>query len=116
MTNHEYILRVLRCVNPYECDDILWVVDGDKVNFQVNCNDAFWWATADCEDVTPENIGELERAYADVGGVRHAQMLFAARVRQMRPQNAAYPKDKSLWPLFDACGPERDDDKTKRPA
>lgn len=35
--------------------------------------------------------------------------LFAARVRGMRPQGACYkgyPKD--LWPLFDACGPERE--------
>lgn len=36
--------------------------------------------------------------------------LFAARVRSMRPQGAAYKVryDKSIWPLFDACGPERE--------
>ena len=36
--------------------------------------------------------------------------LFAARVRQMRPQGAAYKVryDESIWPLFDECGPVRE--------
>jgi len=36
--------------------------------------------------------------------------LFAARVRKMRPQGAAYKVryDESIWPLFDACGPVRE--------
>ena len=36
--------------------------------------------------------------------------LFSARVRKMRPQGASYKLyPKELWPLFDACGPERID-------
>lgn len=35
--------------------------------------------------------------------------LFAARVRGMRPQGAAYTfYPPETWPLFDACGPERE--------
>lgn len=36
--------------------------------------------------------------------------LFAARVRGMRPQGAAYKVryDKSIWHLFNECGPERE--------
>jgi hypothetical protein len=76
------------------------------------CSDEFAWGTADLEQITPENIHELERAIADVKAIDkdigHAFILFAARQRKMRPQGAAYPKDKELWPLFDACGPKRE--------
>jgi hypothetical protein len=34
--------------------------------------------------------------------------LYACRRKHMRPQGASYPSDKELWPLFDACGPERE--------
>lgn len=38
-----------------------------------------------------------------------ASSLFACRSRKMRPQGACYPDDHpELWPLFDACGPERE--------
>jgi hypothetical protein len=115
-----FILRVLRLIDRRECDEIYWWFDQhDELRFFVNCNDLFYWASADGEDVTPNNISELERAYADVkaivGDTDEGQALFASRVRRMRPQNCCYPKHERLWPLFDACGPERADDKTKRP-
>lgn len=84
--------------------------------FFVICNDAFWWGTGDLEEITPENIDVLEQAFADchaaenVVGTINAAELFAARVRKMRPQGAAYPSEPELWPLFDACGPERETD------
>lgn len=28
-------------------------------------------------------------------------------MRKERPQGACYPSNKDLWPLFDACGPEK---------
>jgi hypothetical protein len=34
--------------------------------------------------------------------------LFVCRERKMRPQGAVYPEDRRFWPLFDACGPERE--------
>ena len=33
---------------------------------------------------------------------------FVARIRRMRPMQAAYPRNPALRPLFDACGPPRD--------
>ena len=88
-----------------------------KLNFYINCNDLFWWATADAEEVTPANIQTLRQAFADARAASKyghiwAGELFAARSRGMRPQNAAYPKDDpEMWPLFDAAGPEREPDK-----
>lgn len=112
----EFILRILRLVQPMDCDDILWVTHGEyaPVAFMVNCSDLFYWASADSEDVTPENISELEKAYSDAKaacehGRIYAQSLFACRMRKMRPQGACYKSyPAEMWPLFDACGPERE--------
>lgn len=117
----EFILKVLRIFNGFDgpsCDAIWWRTDGEyaPVTFLVNCNDEFWWASADCERLTPENLPILERAIADCKaavprlGKIWASTLFVARVRGMRPQGAAYPSERALWPLFDACGPEREVD------
>jgi hypothetical protein len=115
MTDFAFVLRVLDTVAKFEQHyDLYWRTDGEfaPIQFFVNCNDTFWWASADSEQVTPENIGDLERAYADAKAAAHCgecygSMLFCARIRKMRPQGAAYPDDEKLWPLLDACGPER---------
>lgn len=97
-------------------DDLFYVNDDDGIKIIVNCNDLFWWATADGEEVTTENIVDLERAVKDcieanpnglTGAYSHS--LFACRMRKMRPQPPCYKTiPEFLRPLFDACGPERD--------
>ena len=113
----DFVLRVLRAfaMSPNDSNDmLLWRTDGKyaPITFMANCSDLFDWATADCEVITPENVGELERAFADVKAVSPTWQyegvnLFCARVRGRRPQRPAYPKDEALWPLFDAAGPVR---------
>lgn len=111
-------LRVLDAVAFDNCDMLWWRTDGEyaPITFFVNCNDLFWWATSDAEDVTPENVHLLEESIKDVEAIDDcsswATSLFCCRSRKMRPQGAAYPKDKRLWPLFDACGPAREVDKS----
>lgn len=116
----EQAVEVLSLVAEYEQHDILWWrCDGDyaPITIWVRCSDAFCWGSADGEEVTPDNLPELRRAFEDAErvcprfGKIYADTLFVARVRGMRPQGAAYPKDyPQLWPLFDACGPERETD------
>jgi hypothetical protein len=118
-----FVLRVLQITSPDNCDDIWWRTDGEyaPVTFLVNCNDLFYWACADCERVTPENVEQLAQAYRDckeaTGYDLHGASLFCARVRGERPQHACYPKAdclytqeaaECLWDLYDACGPERE--------
>lgn len=93
-------------------DSLWWRVYDDRVVWLVNCNDLFAWGCSDCEEITEENFPMLEQAFKDcceaIG--KHSfnySDLWIARVRKMRPQGAAYPDDEKLWPLFDACGPER---------
>jgi len=96
-------------------DDVWWRTDGKyaPVTFFINCNDLFFWACADAEQITEDNIEILLTAYedakaADEDGECYASLLFCARARGMRPQGAYYKSfPKALWALFDACGPER---------
>lgn len=122
MTDAETLAFVRRVLAVYDGfdgpeagGDLWWRVDGEyaPVTFFAICNDLFWWGTADLEAITPDNVGALERAMADcrsidpVVGVCEGTGLFCCRVRGLRPQGVAYPKDERFWPLFDACGPER---------
>lgn len=76
------------------------------------CNDLFWWATADCEPITPANVELLEQAWAALKGLDqdyYVGDLFAAMSRQMRPQQPCYERmNEHVKVLFDACGPVRD--------
>ncbi len=119
MTHHpdiQFILDLLRLLGKEEiCDLVFWIVDEeDNLQFFLGCNDVFGWASADAEEITSENLPQLRQAIIDIKAIdEHAPIwdacqLFVARIRGMRPQGAAYPKEKELWPLFDACGPERE--------
>ena len=106
-------------------------VRGRRITFMVNANDLFYWACSDGEDITPENLPLLTQAIRDVRAAlgvptqpsagdsaawdkwwnagHQGAVLFAARVRGMRPQQPCYKSwPAELHPLFDACGPARD--------
>jgi len=118
--NLQHIENVLRLCIKYDItDELFWCIDKEtnKIKVMVNCNDVFWWATSDGEEITPDNLCELKKAIDDVNsidnviGIVYTGMLFAARIRKIRPQGAAYPEEKKFWPLFDMCGKERPIDK-----
>lgn len=96
-----------------DCDSLWWRgeqnVNEAPLQFFVNCNDVFWWGTADVEEVkSAQDIADLAQAKADLPG-EDWSTLWVARKRGMRPQGAMYAyfseKEKEL---FDACGPERE--------
>jgi hypothetical protein len=97
-----FILRVLRACDSFDgagADSIWWRTDGEyaPVTFLVRCSDEFYWRTADCEALTPENVAAFEQAIVDCkvadspGGEAYAPMLFCARVRKMRPMRGQMP-------------------------
>jgi hypothetical protein len=112
----EFILEVLRIFSLDETDCyhlLFWRCEKPgSVEFFVNVNDVFWWATADLEEITPEDVPSMRQAIADVKEIDSHDgctgfVLWAARKRKMRPQQPAYPKDERIRLLFDACGPVR---------
>jgi hypothetical protein len=120
MTNTEFVLEVLKVTIEFDCtDSLFWKFENNIFKVYAVCNDLFYWATADLEEITEENLPEIRKAFADAiaaypkFGEIYGLDLFCARMRHIRPQGAAYPKEwrgtsiKALWKLFDDCGPER---------
>lgn len=85
-----------------------WVSEGDFLHP----------AGTDSTPVTLETLPALRQAIDDVAAVvgeatwhhRWGPLLYLCRQERTRPLAPAYPGERALWPLFDACGPERDDD------
>lgn len=94
--------------------ELLWHSDGKRIQVWANVSDVFAWGGADAEEITRENLPVLLQAIADLRAIKpfdqiYAPELFAARVRGIRPQGAAYPKERAATQaLFDACGPVRE--------
>ena len=117
-----WVEKVLRATGFEYTDNIWWRTerqspfdDDDPLQLLVNCNDVFFWASADCEEITEENhqslIDTITECEAIVGryNANDAFPLWVARVRAMRPQSPVYKHlDPRLWHLFDAAGPERE--------
>lgn len=119
MSDMRFVARVLEIFSQSHANaygDLTWWVNGDdRVHFSANVSDVFAWNGIDVEPITPATLPELERAYVDlkkVGGESFTAILYAARLRRMRPQLAAYPGEAdpardAVSTLLDACGPER---------
>lgn len=114
----KFIDDLLRfCIEHEIADMLFWFSgDGGSPRPHVNANDLFAWACADATEITPDNFATFRQSIEDceaiddvLGGIEGCS-LFSCRVDKMRPQGAAYPKNRELWPLFDACGPEREID------
>lgn len=89
-----------------------------------NCNDFFYWACADGEELTDADVPAALKAIADCEtalagtGTLWGVSLWVCRKRGSRPQGgwyatSGYWKDreggipKALYSLFNACGPHR---------
>lgn len=93
---------------------LIWRIDmaaGPDVRLHAMCNDFFFWATADAEEITAADLPLLKSCLADLKQADDATYylgeLFAARKRHLRPQKPCY-KDMhpSVAALFDACQTE----------
>jgi len=105
---------ILRLFAKYNLNGfLLW---NESLDFFVNCNDLFLWGTADAQKVTSADVVLIEATIKECWAIDpdcyefDGLYLWVARQRKMRPQQCEYPDSEKLWPLFDACGPERPHD------
>lgn len=112
MQDFDFVIKVLKIFEQNDdCESLLWSFDNEEnISFFVNCSDLFFWACADAQEVTEENVSVLAKAYEDAKkayefGECYGSTLFCCRTRGMRPQKP-YCKHipQKLMPLFDACG------------
>ena len=105
-------LAILNFLSEHELHgSVWWRCDGEyaPVTWFVNCNDLFYWGSADCEKFTAADLPAMAQAIADAGDLWGLE-LWCCRKRGMRPQRPAYPNreaEMGVCKLFDACGPER---------
>ena len=89
-------------------DGILWFrlnKEGflSEVKMAVNCNDTFWWACAEAEDVTLEEISSLYNyCYDEQGNEKYdgwGHTIWACLHRGMRPQHPMEDlmKERGVW-------------------
>lgn len=101
----DFIIDLLKLAVKYEIEDnLLW---DDDLSVAILCNDVFFWATADAEEITKETLLILEKSLEDDN--RNGAILYCARQRKMRPQGAIYKHlDEDKWHLYNECGSERE--------
>lgn len=123
--NGDTLIRVLAIWEQCDISDgITWRVTDQDVEVFAICNDVFYWATADLEEITEADILLLAQCASDLRAVDaeyYLGELFATRKRGMRPQfpwGRTYVREAQKYEgdslpaavraLFDAAGPERD--------
>ncbi len=101
MTNHEFIIRVLKVTSEHDLQgELLWRVENNEAKFDLICNDWFAWASADCVEITPENIDLLDSTMKEavevdpLGGRMYGGGLFCCRVEKMLPQPPWFNADR----------------------
>ena len=105
------VTRVAKVFDSFDgpnSSNLFWRTDEEfaPITFFARCDDLFWWAVADLEQITLDNIHILEKSLDDLLRINknsghYAHLLFCCRMRKMRPQGAYYqyiPSD--IWPLF----------------
>lgn len=106
------VFRTYQDADDYE--SLMWRVSDDHAQIElfVNCSDFFYWATADCEEVTADDLPALRQALTDLDaadGTEYLGELFAARKRHLRPQGPAYKHmNPATVALFNACCTEEE--------
>ena len=91
--------------------DLFWYINDDKeVCAAVNVNDTFFWGCSDLEDVEAEDVPMFNEAFT-LGGYKYGAEIYAARKRDMRPQNAVInPAPPEVQRAFLDAGPLREVD------
>lgn len=111
MTDQDFLTEVLTIFAKAESHDtLLWWPRPDGMELWANVSDVFAWGGSDAEAITADRLPILRQALADLteaNATGWIAELYAARIRGMRPQGAAYPTSHDAQRLFNACGPAR---------
>lgn len=111
MTDYDFLVEVLTIFAKADSHDtLIWWPGHSGIELWANVSDVFAWGGSDAEAITPERLPVLRQAHADLvaaGSTAWLAELYAARIRGMRPQGAAYPTIPAVQALLNACGPAR---------
>lgn len=110
-TDPDFLVEVLTIFAKADSHDtLIWWPKPNGLELWARVSDVFAWGGSDAEAITPERLPVLRQALADAteaGSGGWIAELYAARIRGMRPQGAAYPTTAAMQTLLNACGPAR---------
>ena len=91
-------------------DGRIQVVCSDgAVRMYVDCSDLFFWACADAEEISFDELNDLSEYVSISPGF--GGLMWCAKKRGMRPQKPYYKLfSKAESEILDGFGPERDDE------
>jgi hypothetical protein len=109
MNQCEYLERVIREIALERDHELYWSRNGPELRAMFFCSDTFWWATADCEVIEPEELDDM-LAYIDQfkeTTERHdgststypahwGPMLWICKKRNLRPMAPFYQAHHSI--------------------
>ena len=100
----EFVLKMMRFIAKHDLfEEFGW---NSQLEFEVLCNDVFWWATSDCVPVTESSFKLLKECVAEAE--IYGPLLYCSKIKKVRPQGAMYNSiPREYWDLFDGCGPIR---------
>lgn len=111
MNDYEFLLELIEFLtNNLSSSSYFFDIDKENKTYEcsINCNDLFFWASADRLEITKDNFSLLKETYKELDSKYRRKFtgdLFACRVRKMKPQEACYKiYPKEIHHLFDACG------------
>lgn len=99
------LLRIMHANKIYT--GIVWHFDNTKISVAIECNDLFWYAESDIQEIkSKRDLAILEESFEL--SPKLGFLLFCCRKRKMRPHPSFYeniPVDE--WVLFNDCGKPR---------
>ena len=119
-----FLERIVRLAAAYEsCNSLQFIIVRDsgqhkgywagpgnqdgKLTVSVNCNDLFYWATADLEPIETDDDLKLLESCLKICS-EYGPTIYACRKRKMRPQNCVLAKmPDEIKPHLESCGPPR---------
>lgn len=99
--------RAMAIMQDMDCIDDAWFsvdLTTEQIHISVNCNDLFYWASADSEPITADDVALLEQTARDLEALGddndtypflNLLELYAARRRNMQPLPAYVGKLES---------------------
>jgi hypothetical protein len=105
-----FVRRVMEIFAWADAQSTMWW--NERGQLFANVSDVFWWGTSDMEEITPATLPVLEQTFRDLKYLDETYdlaVLYAARIRKMRPQGAAYEYHSvEVQALLNECGPRRE--------
>ena len=113
----ERVLRVLEFFANHDIRESLkwcWEIEPATIRPYLDASDWFRKGAVEAVYFGADDLPAIEQAMRECEAMAkfcegYGPLLWACRKEKRRPAKESYPDCEKLWPLFDACGPEKNE-------